>query len=76
VLKNGCLVEELQLATLPRIERAMALFMVVSWRIAQLMRMERTCPDLPAKLFFDADEIQGNLLAQQEDAAKDAPQAQ
>ena len=57
VLKNGCRVEALQLASMPRIERALALFMVVSWRIAHLMRMGRTCPDLPAELMFDDDEI-------------------
>jgi len=57
VLKNGCRVEALQLASMPRIECALALFMVVSWRIAHLMRKERTCPDLPAELFFDGDEM-------------------
>lgn len=57
VLKNGCRVEAMQLASMARIERALALFMVVSWRIAHLMRMGRTCPDLPAELFFDQDEI-------------------
>jgi hypothetical protein len=56
-LKTGCRVEALQLASLPRIERALALFMVVSWRIGRLMRLGRTCPDLPASLMFDADEI-------------------
>jgi len=57
VLKNGCRVEAMQLASMKRIERALAMFMVVSWRIAHLMRLGRTCPDLPAELFFDADEI-------------------
>lgn len=57
VLKTGCRVEALQLASMPRIERALALFMVVSWRIAHLMRTGRTCPDLPAELMFDDDEI-------------------
>ena len=57
VLKNGCLVEALQLASLAKIERALTLFMVVSWRIARLMRLGRTCPDLPASLMFDADEM-------------------
>lgn len=57
VLKTGCRVEALQLASLPKIERALALFMVVSWRIGRLMRLGRTCPDLPASLMFDADEI-------------------
>ena len=57
VLRNGCRVEALQLASLEKIERALTLFMVVSWRIARLMRLGRTCPDLPASLVFDADEI-------------------
>lgn len=57
VLETGCRVEALQLASLPKIERALALFMVVSWRIVRLMRLGRTCPDLPASLMFDADEI-------------------
>ena len=46
VLKNGCRVEALQLA-LEAIERALTLFMVVSWRIARLMWLGRTCPELP-----------------------------
>lgn len=57
VLKTGCRVEALQLASQQKIERALALFMVVSWRIARLMRLGRTCPDLPASLMFDPDEI-------------------
>ena len=57
VLKNGCQVEALQLATVQKIERALTLFMVVSCRIARLMRLGRTCPDLPASLMFDPDEI-------------------
>ncbi|NRO99811.1 hypothetical protein GWC77_28975, partial [Paraburkholderia sp. NMBU_R16] len=39
VLKNGCRVEALQLSTIERIERALAVFMVVAWRIARLMRL-------------------------------------
>ena len=53
VLKNGCKVEELQLGTIERIERALALYLVVAWRIAYLVRMGRTCPNLDAHLFFD-----------------------
>lgn len=56
VVKNACRVEALQLSTMPRLERALALFLVVAWRIARLMRLGRTCPDLPAELFFEADE--------------------
>ena len=62
VLKNGCRVEALQLGSIERLERALALFLVVAWRIAYLMRMGRTCPDLEAELFFDADEIRSAYL--------------
>lgn len=65
VLKTGCRVEALQLASLPKIERALALFMVVSWRIARLMRLGRTCPDLPASLMFEPEEIQAAYVLTQ-----------
>lgn len=39
VLKNGCKVEALQLGTIERVEHALALYLVVAWRIAHLMRM-------------------------------------
>lgn len=57
ILKNGCRIEALQLGHVAKIERALALYMVVSWRIGRLMRLGRTCPDLPAELAFDPDEI-------------------
>ncbi|WP_425476451.1 IS4 family transposase [Cupriavidus sp. BIC8F] len=62
ILKNACRVEALQLSAIERLERALALFMVVAWRIAHLMRLGRTCPDLDADLFFDPDEIRGAYL--------------
>ena len=62
VLKNGCKVEAMQLSMVDRLERALALFMIVAWRIAYLMRLGRTCPDLDATLFFDQDEIRGAYL--------------
>jgi hypothetical protein len=62
VLKNACKVEALQLGSIEQLERALALFMVVAWRIAHLMRLGRTCPDLDAELFFDPDEIQAAYL--------------
>ena len=59
VLKNACRVEALQLSQMERVEKALVLYMVVSWRIARLMRVGRTCPELDASLFFAADEIHG-----------------
>ncbi|MGQ7846344.1 IS4 family transposase [Granulosicoccus sp. 3-233] len=57
VLKNGCKVESLQLRTLPRLEVALALFMIVAWRINRLMRLGRNLPDVDASLLFEQDEI-------------------
>ncbi|KVT57167.1 hypothetical protein WK53_29855 [Burkholderia ubonensis] len=34
----------------------------MAWRIAYLIRLGRTCPDLDALLFFDQDEIRGAYL--------------
>ncbi len=56
VLRNGCRVGALQLSTIEPIERALAVFMVVAWRIARLMRSGRTGPDLDAGLPFEPDE--------------------
>lgn len=62
VLKNAWRVEALQLGSIDKLERALALFMVVAWRIAYLMRSGHTCPDLDAALFFDPDETHGAYL--------------
>lgn len=52
VLKNGCSIEALQLGSIKRIERALVLYMVVAWRIARLMRLGRSCPDLDDQLML------------------------
>ena len=52
----------LQLSAIDRIERALALFMIVAWRVAYLIRVGRTCPNLDAALFFDPDDIRGAYL--------------
>ena len=62
ILKNACKVEAMQLSHIDNLERALAIFMVVAWRIAYLMRLGRTCPDLDASYFFDPDEIRGAYL--------------
>ena len=56
VLKSGCRVESLQLRSIEKIERALVLYMVVAWRIASLMRLGRSCPDMDAQVMFEPDE--------------------
>ncbi|MBP1201990.1 hypothetical protein JOD97_000004 [Duganella sp. 1411] len=57
ILKNACRVEALQLSGVDRLERALAMFMVVGWRVAYLMRLGRTSQDLDAGRYFDWAEI-------------------
>lgn len=73
VLKNGCRVEALQLASIDRIERALALFMVVAWRIARLMRLGRTCPELDAQLMFEPDEWRAAFILNRKTPPDTAP---
>lgn len=75
VLKNGCRVEALQLATIERLERALALalYLVVAWRVARLMRLGRTCPDLDAALMFDRDEWQAAFILNKKPPPATAP---
>ena len=73
VLKNGCRIEALQLSSVDRLERALALYLVVAWRIARLMRLGRTCPELPAELYFDADEWRGAYILLKKPLPKTPP---
>ena len=59
VVKNGCRIDALQLSSIERLERAIALYLVVAWRIARLTRLRRNCPQLPAELLFDPAEWRG-----------------
>jgi len=62
VLKVGCKVEKLQLDTKERIEKALMMYMIVAWRVMYLMRLGRTCPELPADLVFDPLEWKSSYL--------------
>lgn len=47
VLKSGCQIEQLQLSTCARLERALRTYDVVAWRILWLTYLARQEPDLP-----------------------------
>ena len=57
VLKSGCKVEQLQHHTAERLERAMAIKMVVAWRIQLMVQLGRETPDLPGDLLFSDSEL-------------------
>ena len=73
VLKEGCRIEALQLSTMERIERALALFLAVGWRMARLMRLGRTLPDLDAALLLEPDEWQAAYILAKKPLPKKAP---
>ena len=57
ILKSGCKVEELQHHTAERLERAIAIKMVVGWRIRLMVRLGREVPELPSELLFSDGEL-------------------
>lgn len=70
-LKEGCRVEALQLSTMQRIERALAVYLVVAWRIGLLMRLGRACPDWDAERLLTREEWQAAwIVARKKPPAK------
>jgi hypothetical protein len=55
-LKSGCLVEERQLQTEPRLERLLAVFSLVAWSLLWLTYQARLTPNAPASLALTASE--------------------
>lgn len=56
VLKSGCKMEELQLAEAVRIQRALAVFSVVAWRVLAITYAAREHPDEPCTRVLSDDE--------------------
>ncbi len=62
VIKNGCRVEALQLGHIDKLELALAIYMVVAWRLARLLRLGRMHPDGCADALLSEDEWQGAYI--------------
>lgn len=74
VLKSGCTVEELQLEHTDRLEAALAIYLIVAWRVLFLMRLGRTCPDLSCEVVFTPEEWQTvYMVAKHKPPPKDPP---
>jgi hypothetical protein len=58
ILKSGCKVEQLQLQSRERIEVALALYLIVAWRVLYLTRLGRVVPDLSCEVAFSLQEWQ------------------
>lgn len=55
VLKSGCRIEALQLRTAARLERALALYAIVAWRVLWLTYLARTDPETPCTVALRTD---------------------
>ena len=73
VLKNGCRVESLQLGHVRKLELALAIYLVVAWRLAHLTRLGRILPDLPASAVFEQTEWQAAWLLAEKSPPKKTP---
>ena len=62
VLKSGCGIEERQNRQLSRLENALAVDMIVGWRIMHLMAMSREVPDLPCTALLEQNEWEALYL--------------
>ena len=58
VLKSGCRIEARQLATAARLERCLAGYSVIAWRVLQATMLARAVPELPCTALLEADEWQ------------------
>ena len=73
ILKEGCRIEALQLGSAERIETALALYLVVAWRVNRLMRLGRSLPELPADLLFETEEWQAAYILNKKPVPKKTP---
>ena len=72
-MKEGCRIEALQLGSAERIETALALYLVVAWRVNRLMRLGRSLPELPADLLFETEEWQAAYILNKKPVPKKTP---
>ena len=54
-------------------ERALALYLVIAWRILHLVTLGRDCPDLPCDVAFSAEEWRAAWLVAKRQPPPDAP---
>ncbi len=57
VLKSGCRIEALAHQTAERLKRAIAINLVIAWRIMLMTLLGRACPELPAEVLFSDLEV-------------------
>lgn len=76
VLKSGLGIERRALRTSQRLETALALSLILAWRIMSLMHLGRHEPEVPASQWLEADEcLLLQALPEQANRAQSTPKA-
>ena len=65
ILKSGCRVEELQLQERDRLEVALALYMIIAWRVLYLIMLGRTLPEISCEVVLASEEWKAVYLVTQ-----------
>jgi len=73
VLKSGCRIEALTLRESGALLAAVALYMVVAWRILYLRDLSRGCAELPGTQFFTQAETRAACVILRRGAKSDPP---
>src|SRR5262249_16350010 len=58
VLKQGCQIEQLRLQTTPRLVNAIAIYLIIAWRIHTITMLSRAYPEVSCEVVFEAHEWQ------------------
>lgn len=73
ILKSGCRVEELQLQERDRLEVALALYMIVAWRVLYLIMLGRTLPEISCEVVLAPEEWKAVYLVTQKKVPPSQP---
>ncbi len=75
ILKSGCKVQELQLESADRIKPAVALYMIIAWRIFYYLMLGREYPNFPFNLVFEEEEWKSvYVIIKGKEPPQEAPQ--
>jgi Transposase Tn5 dimerisation domain len=58
VLKQGCQIEQLRVQTKPRLVNALAVYLIVAWRIHTIAMLSRAYPEVSCEVVFEPREWQ------------------
>ena len=70
VLKQGCQIEKLRLEAPERLERCIAVYMIIAWRLHHITQVARAYPQGPCTAVFAVKEWQTIYLLQKKNGRR------